>query len=50
MACFLTDADIDDKRVLVLNDNLFTHHMLDEAFWASAECIVKSRVESEGMY
>lgn len=47
---FLADAKIDDKRILVLNETWFRHHMLDEHFWVCAERIVKSREFAEGMY
>lgn len=46
----LADANIEDKRVLVLDAGLFNHHMLDKGFWEWAEHVVKLRESSEGMY
>ena len=47
---FLEDSNLQDDRVVVLDEGLFRHHMLDDRFWECAERVVKQRQESGGEY
>ncbi|KAI9456728.1 hypothetical protein HD554DRAFT_2042524 [Boletus coccyginus] len=43
----LLGADLKDERVLVLDDELLRHHMLDDNLWTSAEHVIKQRRDTE---
>ncbi|KAI9454729.1 hypothetical protein HD554DRAFT_2178836 [Boletus coccyginus] len=45
--CVLLGADLKDERVLVLDDELLRHHMLDDNLWTSAEHVIKQRRNTE---
>ncbi|KAI9572487.1 hypothetical protein HD554DRAFT_2036060 [Boletus coccyginus] len=42
-----TCANLKDERVLVLDDELLRHHMLDDNLWTSAEHVIKQRRDTE---
>lgn len=48
-ACFLAKFNLTDKHILVLGDELFQHHMLDNDFWTNAEHVVKRWQDMEGL-
>ena len=49
---FLVDSGINDRRVLLLEQQLFRSHTLDGGFWEAAEQAVKQRegTDSEGSF
>ncbi|KAF8129607.1 hypothetical protein EV363DRAFT_1451122 [Boletus edulis] len=44
---FLAQSGLEDKRVLVLDQDLFRHHLLDANFWSCAERVIEACEEME---